>query len=229
VTYRVKEVFATLQGEGLHAGRASVFLRFAGCNLWNGLDKDRARDAERNGAKCPVFCDTDFVGGDTLTAAEVADRVVLAAQDAGMDPPPLIVITGGEPFLQIDRELIQALRGAYPDAILAVETNGTVAPKVPHGVREGVDHVCVSPKTPPDRIVIRRGTELKVVVPSYNPQEYAEITAGFDHLFVSPEAVPHAVGVSVLNVDNIRRAAAYCQAFPEWRLSLQTHKITGVP
>lgn len=225
MSYGIKEIFYTLQGEGVHAGTPAAFVRFAGCNLWSGRDVDRQRDAARHGARCPVFCDTDFVAGEALSAAEIVARAYALAGDS----LPLVVFTGGEPFLQLDAALVGAFRMAFARAVLAVETNGAVEPRVTIGTIGGVDWVCVSPKTADSRVLVRRANELKVVVPAYTPHDYADLAAGFDHLFVSPEAVPTAVGVSVLASEHMRAAVAWVLANPRWRLSLQTHKVLGIP
>lgn len=226
MSYLIKEMFATLQGEGQNVGTPALFIRFSACNLWSGLDEDRQRDAERKGAKCPLFCDTDFRKGRSMTVSELVFEASLELERAGMYTPPLVVLTGGEPFLQIDQRLVQALRNRWGlDTVLAVETNGTVKPQA--GVE--LDWICVSPKTEPGRIVVREGNELKVVVPAYDPKDYEALGEGFDHLFVSPEAQTLTVGRSLLRQDSTARAVKFCLQNPRWRLSLQTHKITGIP
>jgi len=225
--YAVKEVFYTLQGEGWNAGTAAVFVRFAGCNLWSGRDKDRERDAARNGAECPRWCDTDFVDGTRCSTDDVVSMV--GALVDKHDALPLIVLTGGEPLLQVDQPLVDALHAAFPRAMLAVETNGTIDAKVPLQSAHGIEWVCVSPKVPAARLRIRSGSELKVVVPAYSPTDYAEVADGFDHLYVSAEAQTLEVGRSVIVADNLTRAAVWCMEHPEWRLTLQSHKIIGVP
>lgn len=221
MSYSVVEVFRTLQGEGFHAGRASVFVRFAACNLWSGNDEHRERDATKHGAECPRWCDTDFRKGRRYEAEELAEHV----HDLAGDDVRHIVITGGEPLLQLDAAIVHALRREMPFVTLAIETNATVAPK--NGV--AVDWVCVSPKTPFDRLAFHRADELKVVVPDYVPTAYDAFEA--THRFVSPRArvLPGGVGRSVLDIDNIRRAARFCMDNPRWRLSLQTHKQVGIP
>lgn len=227
MSYRVKEVFATIQGEGRNAGTAAVFVRFAGCNLWNGQHEDRARDAERNEAKCPNWCDTDFVGGDTNSAEELAARVSAAAELAGMGTPPLIVFTGGEPLLQLDVALLER----FPDSQLAIETNGTVEPTGELiDVVELLDWICVSPKVEPDRIRLRHGNEIKVVFPAYDPLAYESLAAGFAHWYVSPLATPLArPGLSLLDQDAMQAAAEFVRRHPRWRLSVQAHKLVGIP
>lgn len=216
-TYRVREIFYTLQGEGLLSGTPAVFVRFSGCNLWSGWHGHRTRDAERHDARCPLFCDTDFLAGSRLTVDQIVREV-----SKGDRALPLLVFTGGEPFLQLDTELIFSCRCALPATVFAVETNGTVEPRP--GVREMLDHVCVSPKTPVSSLRITTGTELKVVYPASDPSEYADLRGGFQISFVSPEAACDG-----LDVENMRKAAQYCLDHPSWRLSLQTHKILEIP
>jgi 7-carboxy-7-deazaguanine synthase (Cx14CxxC type) len=213
VSYAVKEIFLTLQGEGAHAGRAAVFCRFAGCNLWSGREQDRA------GAICQ-FCDTDFVGTDgTLggryaSAGELAD--IVAAQwtgkDNNKDANRYVVLTGGEPMLQLDGPLVDALHAR--GFAIGVETNGTILPP------EGLDWICVSPKAGAD-LVLRQGHELKLVF----PQEAAmpEIFAGlaFERFSLQPMDGPELI-------ENTARAVDYCLKHPQWRLSVQTHKTLGI-
>lgn len=222
--YNVKEVFATLQGEGFHAGTPAVFVRFAGCNMWSGHDEHRERDATRNAAECPRWCDTDFRFGQRTTASLIAASVLTAAKVARIDPLPHIVLTGGEPLLQVTDELVDELRSVAPLALIAVETNGTVLPKTAK-----IDWLCVSPKVAPDRLQLQHGQELKVVFPAYDPSAYLGIARNFLYRFVQPEAATSGVGVSVLERDNMMRAAAWVMANPGWRLSVQTHKVIGVP
>lgn len=213
MSYAIKETYFTLQGEGVHTGRAAVFCRFAGCNLWSGREQDRAT------AVCSL-CDTDFVstdgpgGGCFETAEALADHIAgvwtahtLEAQ------PPFVVCTGGEPLLQLDTALVDALhrRGCQ----VAVETNGTVDPP------EGLDWVCVSPKAGAD-LVIRAGDELKLVYPQPNaaPEQFAGLA--FDHFSLQPMAGPDREA-------NTRQSVEYCLRYPRWRLSLQTHKLIGLP
>lgn len=209
VTYTVKEIFYTLQGEGRHAGRAAVFCRFAGCNLWSG------READRSTAICR-FCDTDFIGIDGLgggkftTAAALAQAVAQAWQGEGAK---FVVCTGGEPLLQLDPALIAALHEAGFE--IAVETNGTLVPP------PGIDWVCVSPKAGSD-YVLRQGDEIKLVFPQ-DGADPADFT-GFDfrHFYLQPMDGPQRAA-------HIEATVAYCLAHPRWRLSLQTHKIIGIP
>jgi len=210
MTYSAKEIFKTLQGEGAHAGRAAVFCRFAGCNLWSG------READRASAAC-TFCDTDFVGtdgdggGKFATAALLADTI--AATWGPNSADRYVVFTGGEPLLQLDAALIEAVHAH--GFTIAIETNGTIAPP------PGVDWICVSPKgTAP--VVVERGNELKLVYPQINalPETYAHLD--FDHFFLQPMDGPTRVA-------NTERAVQYCLQHPQWRLSLQTHKYIGIP
>lgn len=210
MTYAVKEIFYTLQGEGANAGRAAVFCRFAGCNLWTGREEDRAR------AVCQ-FCDTDFVGTDgTLggkykSADELADMVASQWPD-GAGGRPLVVCTGGEPLLQLDAPLIAALHARGFE--IAIETNGTIA------VPEGIDWICVSPKMGAD-LVVTRGDELKVVIPQEGQDLAAYEQLDFRYFLVQPMDGPLARHNTALAVD-------FCQRHPRWRLSLQTHKMLGI-
>lgn len=211
--YTVKEIFYTLQGEGINAGRPAVFCRFAGCNLWSG------READRDTAICR-FCDTDFVGvgpdGGKFATAEALAAAVAARwpTDAPRDVHPFVVCTGGEPLLQLDTAAIDALHAAGFE--IAVETNGTVA------APDGIDWICVSPKARAP-LVQTRGHELKLVFPQTEPEgDPARFESlAFDHLLLQPMDGP-AVR------ENTARAIAYCLAHPRWRLSVQTHKVIGV-
>ena len=209
MSYAVKEIFLTLQGEGAQAGRAAVFCRFAGCNLWSGREEDR-------GSAVCQFCDTDFVGTDgTLgnryaTAQALADTI--AGQWTGDDCNRYVVLTGGEPLLQVDAPLIAALhaRGFK----VAVETNGTIeAP-------EGLDWICVSPKAGA-RLVLRAGHELKLVYPQAGaePENFAGLA--FERFSLQAMDGPDVV-------ENAARAVDYCLRHPQWRLSVQTHKSLGI-
>jgi 7-carboxy-7-deazaguanine synthase (Cx14CxxC type) len=215
MSYLVKEVFATLQGEGANAGRVAVFCRFSGCNLWTG------RDEHRSQAVCR-FCDTDFVGvdgpggGRFATADSLAEHVAHTWPGVLPPPPgvePLVVCTGGEPLLQLDDALIDALhdRGMH----IAIETNGTLP------VPTGVDWVCVSPKADAD-LVVRSGDELKVVHPQagLDPASLGDLS--FTHRFVQPMDGPHRAAATGACV-------AFCLDHPDWRLSIQTHKVAGIP
>jgi 7-carboxy-7-deazaguanine synthase len=211
MTYAVKEIFYTLQGEGANTGRPAVFCRFAGCNLWSG------REQERAGATCR-FCDTDFVGtdgpgGGRFASADELASAVLAAwpiDDAGR---PFVVCTGGEPLLQLDEPLLDALHRTGFE--IAVETNGTLA------VPPGIDWVCVSPKADAT-LVVHRGDELKLVFPQsgIEPSQYESLE--FTHFYLQPMDGPERQA-------NTAAALSYCLAHPRWRLSLQTHKLLGIP
>lgn len=210
MSYQVKEIYYTLQGEGARAGRAAVFLRFAGCNLWNGQERDRGR------AICQ-FCDTDFVGIDGPGGGRFADASALARAanakwPAGAAGAPYVVCTGGEPLLQLDDALVDALHGQGFE--IAIETNGTLDP--PHGL----DWICMSPKAGAEP-VLTRGNELKLVYPQAgaSPERYAGLA--FDHFFLQPMDGPE-------REENTRAATGYCLAHPQWRLSLQTHKLIGI-
>jgi 7-carboxy-7-deazaguanine synthase (Cx14CxxC type) len=205
--YVVKEVFSTLQGEGANAGRASVFCRFAGCNLWSGREEQRASAVCR-------FCDTDFVGTDGPGGGHFADADTLAAHiDAVAGPARFVVCTGGEPLLQLDAALIDALHAR--GFTIAIETNGT------RPVPEGVDWVCVSPKAEAE-LVVTSGDELKLVYHQQGgaPDRYAQLD--FTHFFLQPMDGPDREAQT-------RAAIEYCQAHPQWRLSVQTHKYLGIP
>ncbi|GAC1694780.1 MAG: 7-carboxy-7-deazaguanine synthase [Gemmatimonadaceae bacterium] len=210
--YAVKEIFYTLQGEGANSGRSAVFCRFAGCNLWTGRERDR------KDAVCQ-FCDTDFAGTDGDGGGKFADAAALARAVASRWPwqatsgaRPLVVCTGGEPLLQLDDALIEALHEHGLE--VAIETNGTLPPPA------AVDWICVSPKAGAP-IVVRRGDELKLVYPQPGAQPEAFAALEFTHFFLQPMDGPDAAG-------NTQRALAYCLAHPRWRLSLQTHKVLGI-
>jgi 7-carboxy-7-deazaguanine synthase (Cx14CxxC type) len=209
MTYSVKELYYTLQGEGAQAGRAAVFLRFAGCNLWTGLERDRAT------AICQ-FCDTDFVGTGGVNGGKFRTAVALAEAVAAQWPgggKRYVVCTGGEPTLQLDEPLIAALHAKGFE--VGVETNGTLpAPS-------GLDWICVSPKAGTE-IVQTSGAELKLIYPQAGaePEKYAHLA--FDNFFLQPMDSPERDA-------NTQAATAYCLAHPQWRLSLQTHKLIGIP
>lgn len=211
MTYTVKEIFYTLQGEGARAGRAAVFCRFSGCNLWSGRESDRAS------AACK-FCDTDFVGTNPQSGGKFADADSLANVIDRLWPPAhesrkYVVFTGGEPLLQLDATLIESMHSLGFE--VAVETNGTIP------LPSGLDWVCVSPKAGTD-LAVRVGNELKVVVPQEG-QALAELeTLEFEHFFVQPMDGP---GLA----QNTRLAIEICKRRPKWRLSLQIHKILQIP
>ncbi|ABQ31948.1 7-carboxy-7-deazaguanine synthase [Acidiphilium cryptum] len=211
MAYSVKEIFPTLQGEGRNAGRAAVFCRFAGCNLWSGREEDRAS------ATCR-FCDTDFVGTDGPGGGRFADaaglaRAIQAAWSAACTRDALVVFTGGEPLLQLDAPLIEAVHDAGFE--IAVETNGTIEPP------PGIDWLCVSPKEGAE-LVVRQGSELKLVYPQKEatPERFAGLD--FAHFLLQPMDGPDRAA-------NTRAAIEYCLTHPQWRLSMQTHKYLGIP
>lgn len=223
-TYVVNEIFPTLQGEGFNFGVPALFVRFSSCNMWTGRAVDRHRDAMRHRAECPLWCDTNFVSGDRVDLTELLRRMEYEAKWFG-DRPPLVVLTGGEPLLQLDADLLKTLRRAWYGTRIAVETNGTInRPEV----TELLDWVTVSPKQPPGQLVMREGNELKIVYPAYDPREYVEYGEGFEHWFISPQADTTDVGVSRVVDTNMRRAADFCMADTRWRLSLQAHKVVGL-
>jgi 7-carboxy-7-deazaguanine synthase len=210
MAYSVKEIFYTLQGEGRNAGRAAVFCRFAGCNLWTGREVDRSR------AICD-FCDTDFVGTDGVGGGRFATARELAAKIGGYWPTdhkgrPFAVLTGGEPLLQVDSPLVEALHTIGFE--IAIETNGTIAPPT------GIDWVCVSPKTGA-QLAVTEGDELKFVFPQVgvDPKQFEML--GFHHFMLQPKDGPE-------RVENTAAAVAYCLSHPQWKLSLQTHKFLGI-
>lgn len=209
MSYQVKEIFYTLQGEGANAGRPAVFCRFAGCNLWSGREQDRAAAVCR-------FCDTDFVGTDGTLGGKFADADVLARQIEALWPTGagyrMVVLTGGEPLLQLDAALIAALHAR--GFMLAVETNGTIAAPA------GIDWLCVSPKAGAPWVQ-REGQELKLVWPQAG-FDLAELeAANFTQRYLQPMDNPQ-------RSDNTQACIALCMQRPAWRLSLQTHKITGI-
>ncbi|NIO41339.1 MAG: 7-carboxy-7-deazaguanine synthase [Burkholderiales bacterium] len=211
MTYSLKEIYYTLQGEGAQTGRAAVFCRFAGCNLWSGREEDRAQAVCR-------FCDTDFIGTDGRGGGKFATPQELAKAvsrhwPADSDGHKLVVCTGGEPLLQLDEALVDAFHAHKFE--VAVETNGTmVAPR-------GLDWICVSPKAQAE-LVLTSGNELKLVFPQAGvvPSRFEHL--GFDHFFLQPMDGPEAERNTKLTID-------YCRQHPLWRLSLQTHKLLGIP
>jgi 7-carboxy-7-deazaguanine synthase (Cx14CxxC type) len=216
VIYTVKEIFYTLQGEGANAGRPAVFCRFAGCNLWSGLEEDRAA------AVC-TFCDTEFVGtdgpgGGKFESAEHLARAIAAAwPDARgtefRSDRRFVVCTGGEPLLQVDADLVDALHAQGFE--IAIETNGTRPPP------PGIDWICVSPKAGAD-LILKSGDELKLVYPQPGAEPDQFLHLDFHHFYLQPMDGPRLA-------DNTRRTMQYCLAHPRWRLSLQTHKLLGIP
>jgi 7-carboxy-7-deazaguanine synthase len=215
MTWTVKEAYYTLQGEGAQTGRAAVFLRFAGCNLWSGLERDRDKAVCR-------FCDTDFVGTNGLNGGKFRAAADLAAHvraiweaEAGAARPAYVVCTGGEPLLQLDAALIAALK--VEGFEIGVETNGTIA------APEGLDWICVSPKANAP-LVQTSGSELKLVYPQDEPEAQPERFSqlDFSHFFLQPKDDPNAAR-------NLQGATTYCMKNPQWRLSLQTHKLIGLP
>jgi 7-carboxy-7-deazaguanine synthase len=211
MTYSVKEIFYTLQGEGANTGRAAVFCRFAGCNLWTGRERDR------HDATCQ-FCDTDFVGTDGPGGGRFASAAELAAAVAATWPHSepgrrFVVCTGGEPLLQLDRELLDVLHAEGFE--VAVETNGTIAPP------DGIDWLCVSPKAGAP-LVATGGHEIKLVYPQAGAEPDRFEGLRFRHFFLQPMDGPDREA-------NTAAALRYCLTHPRWRLSLQTHKLLGIP
>ena len=214
MSYSVKEIYYTLQGEGVHVGRPAVFLRFTGCNLWSGREGERARGS----GGCAAWCDTDFVGTDGPgggrfeTALELADAVA-AVWKVRSKGRPFVVCTGGEPLLQLDSELVVALHERSFE--IAIETNGTrLAPR-------DIDWICVSPKAG-SQLVLRSGHELKLVFPQAGaePELFADLD--FAHFVLQPLD-------DASQEQNTAAALSYCLAHPQWRLSLQTHKLLSIP
>jgi 7-carboxy-7-deazaguanine synthase len=210
MAYAVKEIFYTLQGEGRNAGRAAVFCRFAGCNLWSGREADRATAACR-------FCDTDFVGTDGTGGGRFAEAGDLVAAIAGQWPLAgaagrMVVLTGGEPLLQVDDALVAGLHAAGFE--ICVETNGTIAPPA------GLDWLCVSPKAG-NALAVTAGDELKLVFPQPGAEPAQFEGLAFDHFLLQPMDGPALAA-------NTAAAIAYCLAHPRWRLGLQTHKLLGI-
>ncbi len=211
MSYSIKEMYYTLQGEGFHTGRPAVFVRFTGCNLWSGREEDRASAVCR-------FCDTDFPGTDGPgggvfeTAAEIAQKAGGLWPKTG-NSNPFVVCTGGEPLLQMDQELVDTFHRVGFE--VAIETNGTILPP------DGIDWTCVSPKAGAE-LVLKNGNELKFVFPQdgIDPQDYLPME--FEHFYLQPMAGPK------LKV-NTKAALDYCLAHPEWKLSLQIHKILNIP
>ncbi|MEM6963566.1 MAG: 7-carboxy-7-deazaguanine synthase [Bacteroidota bacterium] len=209
--YRVKEIFYTLQGEGAHAGRPSVFCRFTGCNLWSGREEDRSD------AICQ-FCDTDFRGtdgenGGKYTAEELVKKVA-DLWEAGLDHgKPFVVCTGGEPLLQLDSRLVKEFHKKGFE--IAIETNGTKLPP------DGIDWICVSPKAGAE-VILKKGHELKLVFPQLGaePELFAHLE--FEHFYLQPMD-------GNFTQQNTQKAIQYCLRHPQWRLSIQTHKLLNIP
>ena len=208
--YKVKEIFYTLQGEGFHAGRPAVFCRFSGCNLWSGREEDRHK------AICQ-FCDTDFWGidgenGGKYTAKELSKKVISLWPDEVKNSKPFVVCTGGEPMLQLDDELVDALHNVGLE--IAVETNGTIEPP------KGIDWICMSPKANTE-ILIKSGDEIKIVVPQkgIDPKDFESLD--FDHRYI--QAMESEDWEA-----NIKYASEYVMQNPVWKLSVQTHKYIGL-
>jgi len=210
MSYSVKEIFRTLQGEGAQAGRAAIFCRFAGCNLWSGREEDRARAICR-------FCDTDFIGTDGAGGGrfETPDAVAAAIESAWGSGANhrFVVFTGGEPLLQLDVRLLAAVRARGFES--AVETNGT------RQIPEGLDWICVSPKAGAP-LLAHGGDELKLVFPQVDLEPESLGDLPFSHFWIQPMDGPDLAA-------NTAAAVAYCQDHPRWRLSLQTHKLIGIP
>lgn len=208
MTYSVKELFYTLQGEGARTGRPAVFVRFSGCNLWNGREEDRA------GAVCQ-FCDTQFVGtdGDGGGKFETPEALARAASEKWPGGgAPYVVCTGGEPLLQLDAPLIEAFHAEGFE--IAIESNGTIAAPA------GIDWICISPKGGAE-LVQTRGDELKLVYPQTRAEPELYAALGFSHFFLQPMD-------SAARAANTEAAIAYCMRHPQWRLSVQTHKLLGL-
>ena len=211
MSYSIKEIFYTLQGEGTHAGRPAVFCRFAGCNLWSGREEDRSS------AVCQ-FCDTDFVGTDGEGGGKFKTPQAVAARINALWPTAddghkFVVFTGGEPLLQLDEPLLDAMHDAGFE--VAIETNGTLP------VPSGVDWICVSPKMG-SQLVVKKGDELKVVIPQLGQDLKAYEALEFTHHYLQAMDGP-------LLQDNLRIAIEFCKAHPKWKLSLQTHKLLQIP
>ena len=208
--YSVKEIYYTLQGEGFHTGRPAVFIRFSGCNLWTGHEKDRS------GAICD-WCDTDFVGTNGINGGKFSIKEIIniinSLWEDNVLTKPYVVCTGGEPLLQMDEALIKAIREEGFE--IGLETNGTMIPP------DGIDWICVSPKANAD-LILKNGNELKVVYPQcgMNPRVHEKLK--FDHFFIQPMD-------GINQKENIKRSEKFVLDHPKWKLSLQTHKILGIP
>ena len=208
--YSVKEIYYTLQGEGYHTGRPAVFIRFSGCNLWTGLEKDRS------GAICD-WCDTDFVGTNGINGGKFSVKEIIniinSQWKGNVLSDPYVVCTGGEPLLQMDEALIKAIHKAGFE--IGLETNGTMIPP------DGIDWICVSPKANAN-LILKNGNELKVVYPQcgMNPRVHEKLK--FDHFYIQPMD-------GINQTENIKRSEKFVLDHPKWKLSLQTHKILGIP
>ena len=208
--YSVKEIYYTLQGEGYHTGRPAVFIRFSGCNLWTGHEKDRS------GAICD-WCDTDFVGTNGINGGKFSVKEIIniinSQWKGNVLSEPYVVCTGGEPLLQMDEDLIKAIHKAGFE--IGLETNGTMIPP------DGIDWICVSPKANAD-LILKNGNELKVVYPQcgMNPRVHEKLK--FDHFYIQPMD-------GINQTENIKRSEKFVLDHPKWKLSLQTHKILGIP
>lgn len=212
MSYSVKEVFYSLQGEGFHSGRPAIFCRLSNCNLWTGREQDRAD------AVCQ-FCDTDFIGTDGQNGGRFRDAEALCQHLLAFWPdaniPPFVVLTGGEPLLQVDQPLIDALHHYHFE--IAIETNGTKQ------ALNNIDWICVSPKAGAP-LLLDHGDELKLVYPQPTllPEKVAHLD--FKYFYLQPMADPDPD----ISANNVRQAVAYCLAHPQWKLSLQTHKLLGI-
>ena len=208
--YKIKEIYFTLQGEGFYTGRPAIFVRFSGCNLWSGREKDRNR------AICD-WCDTDFVGEDGINGGKYSKNeiinIITKLWKKDVLSNPYVVCTGGEPLLQLDENLIKAIHIAGFE--IGIETNGTIIPP------DGIDWICVSPKANAN-LILKNGNELKVVYPQYgmNPRIHEKLK--FDHFYIQPMDGTN-------QKDNIRKSEKFVANHPKWKLSLQTHKILGIP
>lgn len=213
MSYSVKEIYYTLQGEGVHAGRPAVFLRLTGCNLWSGREQDR----HKGPGGCSAWCDTDFIGTDGPRGGRFETSAALAAAVRDAWPTtsgrPFVVCTGGEPLLQLDDELVAALHGVGFE--VAVETNGTRVPP------RRIDWICVSPKAASE-LVVRSGHELKLVFPQAGAEPQRFENLDFAHFLLQPRD-------DAARQENTAAALRYCLEHPQWRLGLQTHKYLGIP
>ena len=209
MSYKIKETYLTIQGEGAHAGRVAIFCRFTGCNLWSGNEKDRHK------ATCK-FCDTDFVGTDGSGGGTFEDHEQLSDHILSFwnsQSKPFIVFTGGEPLLQLDKKLIIHLKNK--DAQIAIETNGTIDPP------EGIDWICVSPKKDA-KLLIKEGNELKIVYPQEDLDPSSYLDLDFEVFSLQPMDDSNYK-------NNLNKTLEYCTAHPHWRLSLQMHKYLQIP